>query len=109
MCFLITNKKVQTATEDIICWKEVERGEKIFSPYRRFVYKKGKVYTRGCLRKKEYKMFNVLNIGFHSYIVRKDILRFIDEWSVVKFIIPKGARYLINDFNEYISNQIIMK
>jgi len=115
MCFIVRENqtKVQIADKDIVCWKEMEVGKNAYhSFYRGFVYEKGKLYKRNCLNKDIYLPLHTLTRGFHSYIVKEYIPRSTSIYFptiIVKFIIPKGARYLINrNHNEHISNQIIM-
>ena len=112
MCFVVRIPTVQIAKKDIVCWKKLENvNGKFKSFYQGFVYKKDKLYKRNCLTKEKYEYDSHLFKGFHSYIFKNKIDDSIFHITKrVKFIIPKGARYLKNkNHNEYISNQIIMK
>ena len=59
MCFRVrtkSNLKVKIANKDIVCWKEgtirkTKEGDVFVSKYQYFVYKKGKLYKRNCLKK----------------------------------------------------------
>lgn len=108
MCFMIPNhdkSKEYTAKEDITVYKVIFKDNS--SQYRYFQYKPNTTYR---LRKK-LKIINVKFIyeGFHSYIDKKNNKHMVvgNSHKIVKFVIPKGAKYYINKMNgEYVSTSI---
>lgn len=128
MCFRKTKgSKILDAKKDIVVYKIGDFADKTaFIPYfmNNFIYEPGGVYhTIVHFRN------NSISQGFHGYIniivtpsstysvtVRKNnkSKSLITIYSVSgqelylgKFIIPKGAAYCVNTFNEIVSNQII--
>jgi hypothetical protein len=61
------------------------------------------LYRNSCLRS--------INLGFHSYTKLNEAEKHTaPSFDIVKCIIPKGARYYVNDdYNQFVSNQIIIK
>ena len=115
MCFIVKQDyRVKIANKDIICYKTgyLEKNKNEFhSEYRSFIYKKNKLYKRNCLTLNKYRYNISLFRGFHSFQNKRMVLmnRYKkDELKSIKFIIPKGSKYMIN-WKEYISNQIIWK
>ena len=118
MCFYLSNKypKLQTAKEDIICYKEMIKEENgvrsaIFyhSKNKTIIYKFNRKYKAKDLQKDgkpikkliERKMpqrDGRVNAGFHSCIYK-------EGGNNVVCIIPKGAKYYKND-HEYVSTEI---
>ena len=119
MCFHISNKNPneQTAKEDIVVYKVLERKSNK-AIYRNFYYQPNRTYR---LRKKlelchSSFISTISNIheGFHSCSTldkAKEIKSY--DWNyrkIVKFIIPKGAKYYYNQIDqEYVSTSIRMK
>ena len=129
MCFTSANKTKYIATEDIICYKEVERIQKetCRSYWTEFTYEFGKLYTllnskavaedylnspkpeeqertnNNELYPNEFDDCIDIHTGFHSY--KSHDLE--DCFSNVECIIPKGSEYYQN-LTEYVSNQIII-
>lgn len=129
MCFFKTKgSKILNAKKDIVVYKIGEFANKTtFIPYfmDNFTYKTSSVYhTIVHFRN------NRISQGFHGYIniivsfssskfaikVQKNnkCKSLLTRYSVLgqelylgKFIIPKGATYCVNIFNEIVSNQII--
>lgn len=129
MCFHKTKgSKILNAKKDIVVYKIGEFADKTaFIPYfmNNFIYEPG-----GAYHTKPNFWENNISQGFHGYIniivtLSPSILSIavqknnkcklvITRYSILggglylgKFIIPKGATYCVNSFNEIVSNQII--
>lgn len=123
MCLTVEyNAKIETAQEDIICYKvfktEVHTGRFSFiSPYRKMKYIPDVLYTLekplkidiawACL---------VVEEGFHSFVSRDSAQAFLDDNyvrkpAILKCKIPKGAKFIRGTFINYesiCSDQIIV-
>jgi hypothetical protein len=129
MCFIVELKHSDhfIAKKDIVCYKilnEFCRHEwiddepktvfKIVSPFKGFTYELNNLYKLFSPLMEINNGFSEHTIqeGFHSYTklrIAKNITHSNCE-SVFKCIIPKGSEYYVNDlYNEYVSNQIIIK
>ena len=113
MC-LVTNNPEQTAKEDITCYKVVFlKGNKLLSFYQGFEYILNNLYTTVIsythdLIEKDY---ICIERAFHSYISLNHAIRFLQVCAgatIVKCIIPKGAKFYQDD-ECFASNQIIIK
>lgn len=129
MCFRKTKEsKILNAKKDIVVYKVGEFADKTaFIPYfmNNFIYEPG-----GAYHTKPNFWENSISQGFHGYIniivspsssifsitVRKNnkCKSLITIYSISgqelylgKFIIPEGATYCVNTFNEIVSSQII--
>lgn len=104
MCFHIHHRysEEQTATEAITVYKLIFLTN--ISLHKHFQYTPNKLYR---LRKK-LKITNqsFIYAGFHSYQTDRQVCR-LSNAKVVKFTIPKGAKYYYNaGFKEYVSSSI---
>ena len=111
MC-LVTNNPEQTAKEDITCYKVVLlEGNKLLSFYQGFEYILNNLYTTVIsythdLIEEDY---ICIERAFHSYISLDHAMRFLQAGAtIVKCIIPKGAKFYQDD-ECFASNQIIIK
>ena len=115
MC-LVTNNPEQTAKEDITCYKVVFlEGNKLLSLYQCFEYILNNLYTTVIsythdLIKKDY---IYIEKAFHSYISLDRAMKFLQVHeiygaTIVKCIIPKGAKFYQDD-KCFASSQIIIK
>lgn len=83
-----------------------------FAPFYDYKYKKKKIYTSPLqigFRKGDEYIDIVVDNGFHSFKTLKDINNFIfwsSEYTVAKFIIPKGSTVIIND-TQVVSDKIM--
>ena len=129
MCFCKTKgSKILNAKKDIVVYKIGEFADKTaFIPYfmNNFIYEPG-----GAYHTKPNFWENNISRGFHGYIniivtlsspilsiaVQKNnkCKSLITKYSILggglylgKFIIPEGATYCVNTFNEIVSSQII--
>ena len=113
MCFSISKNclKAKKAKEDIVCYKTLTSD--MNSMYKTFKYKPNTTYRLWNwmfwqLKKKD--AYDSIHKGFHSFIKYQSAINDAEHYSlvlVVEFIIPKGARYFINEGNgEYVSNKI---
>lgn len=129
MCFRKTKEsKILNAKKDIVVYKVGEFADKTaFIPYfmNNFIYEPG-----GAYHTKPNFWENNISRGFHGYIniiitLSSPILNIavqknnkcksvITRYSILggelylgKFIIPEGATYCVNTFNEIVSSQII--
>lgn len=106
MCLKIKKGEVEkTATEDIVVYKIINMHNN--SLYQGFQYKPNRLYR---LRKKLKVKRNEIYEGFHSYNclvkVRDNILETFLNPKVVKFVIPKGAKYYLGRDNDIVSTSI---
>lgn len=125
--FLNENPKLNTTTEDVICYKWLYLLDNIpISPNRLFCFQKGKTYLT-FLYTTEYKrgdrLFNVAKYGFHAYKTkesamadlsnRKKTLN-IQKLKLFKCVIPAGSNYYDGRATEngeqsvLVSNKIII-
>lgn len=113
MCFFISKKYPNelTAKRDIVCYKLLRDGYPQYeSGFGKYQYNKRNppvsLVPRASLS------FSYIMEGYHSYRERKFTLFFSTQYlginQLVKFIIPKGAKYYKND-TEYVSSTIIRK
>lgn len=74
-----------------------------FAPFYDYKYKKKKIYTSPLqieFRKEDEYIDIIVNNGFHSFKTLKDLKKSVfwsSEYTVAKFIIPKGSTVIIND------------
>ena len=107
MCFIVTDKTLHVAEEDITCYKSVFKREDLSmavsacycSPY--ILHAR---YNVPELVLVEYFRDFVIEAGFHSYINDNNYEYAGDH---ARFIIPKGAHFYKND-TQYVSDAIIM-
>lgn len=119
MC-LISNDLPKVAEKDIVVWKVFRKvgfwKPQFISPYRSFLYTKKKqmpsvelspIITRWHGTKYEE--------GYYSFAKKRDAMmekKIFIRAVVRKCIIPKGARYVLGDFNSendsYVSSTIIL-
>ena len=107
--------------KDIIVYKMVFKHTKLFSfltknsyfaPFYDYEYKKKKVNTSPLqigFRKNDEYIDIIVNNGFHSFKTLKDLKKSVLwslEYTVAKFIIPKGSTVIIND-TQIVSNKIM--
>lgn len=126
MCLYSTNQP-QIAKEDIVCYKWLTK-RLLFttSPFRWFNYFRYRKYKTKLtfMRLISYPFIDEYNQGFHSFqsieAAQKSPFSFCDNAHIYKCIIPKGATYVkgdqfidkegnIDDTQQYVSNQIIIK
>jgi len=112
MCFLVSNRRIKIAKQDIACIKYGAIEKNVFtSIIKAFPYLKDQLYKVNVLLDQYYHDGKGIEEGFHSYInnPRENCYSLFSRDKAL-FIIPKGSRYLIDlNFNEYVSNQIIFK
>jgi hypothetical protein len=122
MCFRlrIKDKKILekplVAKEDIIVYKVLQthifNGNKYFSPYRKYPYKRGEHYYQDTKRKKQpFRIFYDghnhrmhIYVGLHAFLSEKKAKKF--GYFVFKMIVPKGAKYYKNR-TEIVSTDLI--
>ncbi len=101
MCFYISEEfseeKVRIAEQDIIVWKMLDENK--VSPYYEYKYEVGILQPKVELIIDE---CNSIEEGYHFYI--HPMLGFMNY----KFIIPKGTKYFINDFEGEIVSETCM-
>lgn len=90
------------ATEDILVWKVITKDN--LSVWRHFIYRENKLFKTQFIQKEE-----VIYNGYHAYTSRKKAREEheldIGE-KIVRFTIPKGARYFMGLNNDVASNMI---
>lgn len=127
MCWITYKKeliKPEVAEDNIVCNKLVylHPNNIIESIHFSFKYKINVLYELD----KETSVLNFINginiieYGFHSYTtdIKFDLQRGLKEipymnihkkpYALASCIIPKGARYFLNEYGEYVSNKIKM-
>lgn len=112
--------ETQIAEDDIEVYKIVQILDEntLVSIFRYFSYKKGEVYST-VFGSYVYLDFDVdslaIDQGFHAYISKEKAMKVFKHvyreeplpFEVVKFIIPKGSKYVLNLADEeVVSNQI---
>lgn len=107
--------RFKTAKKDIKVYKvfEVESEGILRTPFRKTIYEYGveiEVKLRPLINCKH---FVLSDNGFHSYTnveeaikLRNNIRYMYRDFTVTELIIPKGAKYLIGEGNEVVSNKI---
>lgn len=123
MCLRVENNtKIETAQEDIICYKvfrtELLSGRfGLLSPYRKMKYIPDVLYTLEKPLKIEMAWAClVVEEGFHSFVSRDSAQAFLDDNyvrkpAILKCKIPKGAKFIRGTFINYesiCSDQIIV-
>jgi hypothetical protein len=115
MCFIVDEKNPYKliAEEDRVCYKVLRNDiGKMVSPFKNFEYQLNELNILSePLRITHAEFDNIIAVGFHSYTkLREAVLNSHHESLIVKCIIPKGAEFFIdNYYEEYVSNQIIIK
>lgn len=131
MCLYITDREIQIAKKDIICYKILikERKKWIYRIFHKSTYR-APFYIHHTYQLKELNDLGrslivytdcEVHSGFHSFVDIQDAKCKLDEWSetqrgwtIVKCIIPKGAEFVKGTIYKsptspasYVSNQII--
>lgn len=108
MCFYIHPKhaREQTAKKDITVYKEIFRNN--LSYWRCFEYSPNTLYQLRKPLKHDTHVAHEIHEGFHSYDNLQYAYSIRDPYAkIVKFVIPKGAKYYHNsDRHEYVSTSI---
>lgn len=119
----VFDKCKEIAEKDIICYKEVIRTKDkniYLSRFRKFKYEIGMhYYQTGTKFIYEVEMFyGRLNIsrGIHSWVknpiskkFKSQLKKFhIDNYTILKCIIPKGSIYFKGIFGDYVSDNLIV-
>lgn len=106
MCFYVrtNHEQEQTAKEDITVYKIIFRGDNA-SIYRGFVYTPNTSYRLRKKLKIDCGIIDTIDKGFHSYAIKFPVSS--STRKLVKFIIPRGAKYYYDPVNkEYVSSSI---
>ena len=104
MCLIIKSGP-HIAKKDILVWKVIFKDNT--SLHRNFKYSPNKSFPKVKFTMSRYES-NLIYAGYHSFKSR-EIARFNKTYSnlkVVKFYIPKGAKYFIGDDCDIVSNRI---
>lgn len=115
MCLTIANNSTKPliAKKDILVWKVITKNN--ISIWREFRYYPNKTYITkfyiecGNLVYNYNMMFCTVYSGFHAYLSRsiaRKVKSYVNDEKVVKFIIPKGAKYYLGDDGDIVSNKI---
>lgn len=111
MCLYLTPKsEIQTATRDIEVWKIISRNDK--SIVMGFKYFPNTLYRlRKKLRVEEAAGQKIIRCGFHSYASFRKVTyemsyHDLEYKKVVRFIIPKGAKYIKGKSGEIVSTSL---
>ena len=113
------NEITEILGEDLVVFKMVTKRRlfpfsknSYFAPYYDYKYKKKKVNTSplqiGFGKEDEYLNIVVEN-GFHSFRTIKDLKKSVlwsSDYTIAKFIIPKGSTVIIND-TQIVSDKIM--
>jgi len=114
MCLKVgNNTKIETAQEDIICYK-VFRTETysgrfgLLSPYRKMKYIPDVLYTleKPLEIDSTTWLYPIVEKGFHSFVSRESAHMFLDDYyvrkpAILKCKIPKGAKFVRGIFRFY--------
>jgi phage terminase large subunit-like protein len=128
------NFELKTAQKDFEVYKVMKVGlsNSFFSAYKNFAYEEGHTYHSEIIKIPfYYKDISAVNVALHSYslelteweqkngvitiiskkrVKEEDILDFfinnINDFIVVPCLIPKGAKYCINELGEIISDTL---
>lgn len=113
MCLRVENNtKIETAQEDIICYKvfrtELLSGRfGLISPFRKMKYIPDVLYTlEKPLEIDSTWLCPIVEKGFHSFVSRESAQMFLDDHyvrkpSILKCKIPKGAKFIRGFFRFY--------
>lgn len=116
-CIELAKKRVLTAEKDIKCYKTFYRKRAGYiSVYQNFYYKLGfQYYQTGDFKEKFgitlnlYEWDLTVHKGLHSYTNLRTAIGALG-WKeiIVECIIPKGSQYFIGQYNDYVSDSIIL-
>ena len=98
--------RLKIAKHDIKVYKLLREGEKLESPFFPQIWTPGKLATSPIIIVKGIGRCFV-EIGFHSLLDPEDKF----PWAIVQMynaVIPKGSFYLIGDFGDIVSDQLII-
>ena len=110
MCLYTDALIPSTASADILVYKLITRKNK--SAIQEFQYTPNTLYRlRKKLKVVNREKYNAVNKGFHSYRSLVEATKKINAYNlnnmkIVKFYIPKGARFIYGDRNEVVSTSI---
>lgn len=110
MCFLIHHKHQdpKIAKRNVVCYKYLTPNWS--SMHQHFKYERGVVYETELVV--NIYITGTIHEGFHSYSKRKKFRHILTGslFKQYKCVIPKGSTYYYNpEYEEYVSNQIIVK
>lgn len=108
MCLITTQKEPLIAEKDILVWKLINKNN--VSLHQRFFYSPNKLFPKvglnifsSCVHKRIFR-------GYHAFrsrdAARIDRSYQCGDLKVVKFYIPKGAKYYIGDDNDIVADRI---
>lgn len=110
MCWISRELDEQVAAKDITVYKVVlPIYGGCISLYLNFEYKFNTLYAES-INIKTYTSEYHITKGFHSYLTFEKALRMKDNiyHIIVRCIIPKNAHYYINNYEEVVSDKIII-